>query len=316
MSALTDAITSSTPTGVSYSEGHATQPAPPPDRPPPVQDKPKGRSVVEILSEVQAGTLDPTAAIREILGMGLGISQDQAIISVNNAFEQGKAVRAKAVKSVVKTEPVKTTTTKDTVPLVGAGQDRKGGETTLAGMQDIFRLPTQRAPEAGFRQFAGARQRPLSELTTNYFARPFARAFPLSAFFRGFSGGGEQSGLDQLRQFTPSQFLGGNPDADFLSSVPNPFQIRQALGAAGRGGVGDAQQATSRAFLDPGANQDVFRTVLDPMMSQSGDLFGPMIQDYLQAAFDRFQEEDPSRSFLTALINRTAGQPFANMPGF
>ena len=201
-------------------------------------------------------------------------------------------------------------------------------------LADIYRLGLQQAPEAAFRQFLNAQRGPqggpFGPRMANYFAPAAAEAFKLSPFFGNFANAQNLANpVESLGSFTMGDFLGGqgaggmalNPA--FLDQVPNARQIREQIGTAGRmnldpAAVGNnlAMQMVAESLADPSANFSVFDMVLQPLLGQSGGLFGPMIQKYLQAAFDRFQQATPDVSFLQALGSGTAGTQFSQLGGF
>lgn len=199
-------------------------------------------------------------------------------------------------------------------------------------LKDIFSLGLQQAPEAAFYQFlnaqTGPQGGPFSSKVANFFAPAAAQGFSLAPFISPFFEG-QADPMESLGQFSMANFLGGAgaggvaTQPNFLDLVPTAALIKQALGAAGKlqvdplaTGNAMAQQVVAQALADPASNFDVFQMLAAPMAGQSGGLFGPMIQKYLQQAFDKFQLATPEQSFLQALANNTAGGAFSGLGGF
>lgn len=214
------------------------------------------------------------------------------------------------------------------VPTAGTGGPGAGTGTTTPTtpmtMKDIYKLGLQQAPEAAFRQFLGGQRGPAAvpfgDRVTNFYAPAAAEAFTLAPWLRS----GDFPTVDPLKtllKYTMPQFM-GSPGAGMFDlqsgMIPSPEGIRGALRQAGGPLTGQtpAQQTVGRLLQTPDYNWDVFNMVANPMLAQGGGLFGPMVRKYLQSAFDVFQEEDPSRSFLGALTGGTAGYPFLSMSGF
>ena len=181
-------------------------------------------------------------------------------------------------------------------------------------LKQFFRLGLQQAPEQAFRQLFQARGAPgggnLSSRALGFLGAPAAEGFSLSPFLQPQQFSGANS-LEALGRFTMPQFIGG-----YGGGVPTARDVRGGLrSAAGLFNQqgNPAQQAIADIFNRPDENRSVFDMLANPIVGQAGGFFANAIQSYLNRAFSRFQEQDPSRSFLQELINRRAGPEFAGL---
>jgi len=185
-------------------------------------------------------------------------------------------------------------------------------------LRQFYGLSLQEAPEQAFRQFFQARGAPgggsLSSRALSFLGAPAEEGFFLSPFLHPgrFTGANP---LETLGQFTMPQFLEGFGGGGGMG-VPSPEGIRSGLRIAG--GLfnqqgNPAQQAIADILNRPDANQSVFDMIANPIVGRSGRLFANAIQGYLNRAFSRFQEDDPSRSFLQEVLGGRAGSGFGGM---
>lgn len=283
----------------------SNNPAPPPLTP------------AEILAKYNAGTLSWDAALADLMATGMTRAIAETTLGPRPVLAADPAAAAAAGAA-------KAAADKAAADAAAAAAKGKGGVVSPDDPNQtkrLFQLLAQQDPLGAFRQFMRALG--TTPAVTRYHEQGAEEGFLLAPFLqpekfttealaaRGFA----TDPIGALGKFTMQDFLGADP----FGAIPTPSTIRMGLGMASRPlpeQTTEGRRAVAQALQDPTANKDIFDMIIEPIIQQSGGLFGPIIQRYLQAEQAKWQEANPSINILNALRAGTGPQSFTNLGGW
>ena len=316
VSSLTEAITSSTPEGVTYSEGRAVQPetysppTPPPPYSPPTPPRPSpatftpqqqvGESLSAIVGKYQSGgfgTPGSAEAKRQVMKAlasfwsRQGVPDDEAWQRATDTFSREfgtGAAAATGVKGAASAGSLASTSRTPADSFTASNQSIDDLRRELPTEPQFEAAVAEQTPSGGFGPLGNWMRRQESDLSNLYDWGQRSSSLPSAQNFKEFIGA--RGGINRV---DPSAFRGFAESGSRVLTPGSDVGMTEE-DAAWRDYLNDPAGGMGRQF-------DIGVAAGAPGISREAR---PYFERAAKRAFERFQFDEPEKSYLPHLVNR------------